>query len=623
MTFLYPLGLLGLIGVPVLILIYILKNKFTEQVIPSTYLWTLSEKFLNRRNPLSRLSGIISLVLQLLLVVAISLSIAHPVLVLSGQAQDYCFILDASGSMSIRGEDGSRFERGKDRIAELIMDATEGSSYTLITAADSAEVIYEGLADKEQAVLLLERLTPLHIEANITEAIGVAQGYFNENRATQTYLVSDSPYTSLGSINIIDLSMNESNLAIDGADYIIDSGTVTVNANLVSYGDTRETTVSLIVHPTQDSAIAGNGEPIDTITLTPTVGKATPFSLRAESIDFYCVELRIEGSDSLSEDNRVMLYNIDSENSYRALLVSDRPYYIKTAITAVSSHVLVDILPTKDYKSKDGYDLYIFDSFTPEDMPETGAVWFFNPTDSLEGSGFSVQDVYSPKDAMELSLSTSSATTVKSLLGNMSGKDIYVTEFMKCSLYDNFYTLLEHKGNPVVFTGTNDYGNREVVFAFDLQKSNFAMLFDFIALTSNLIDFSFPTVLEGTNYHCGEELTVNVISGCESIVVTSPTGNATFLDTSDATAEHTLTEAGVYKITVTTVGNERDYYIFSEFPIAERTPITAGGELNLVSNSTESEKDGFLDNLTVLFIALALLFSADWMVYCYEKYQLR
>ena len=33
MTLLFPLGLLGLIGVPVLIAIYIIKNKYTEQVI--------------------------------------------------------------------------------------------------------------------------------------------------------------------------------------------------------------------------------------------------------------------------------------------------------------------------------------------------------------------------------------------------------------------------------------------------------------------------------------------------------------------------------------------------------------------------------------------------------------
>ena len=66
MTLLYPLGLLGLIGIPVLIIIYIIKNKYTEQVISSTYLWTLSERFLKRRNPINKIAGIISLILQIL-----------------------------------------------------------------------------------------------------------------------------------------------------------------------------------------------------------------------------------------------------------------------------------------------------------------------------------------------------------------------------------------------------------------------------------------------------------------------------------------------------------------------------------------------------------------------------
>lgn len=43
MSFYFPLGLLGLLGIPVLILIYVIKSKYTEQTIASTYLWELSE----------------------------------------------------------------------------------------------------------------------------------------------------------------------------------------------------------------------------------------------------------------------------------------------------------------------------------------------------------------------------------------------------------------------------------------------------------------------------------------------------------------------------------------------------------------------------------------------------
>ncbi|MGN0818558.1 MAG: BatA domain-containing protein, partial [Candidatus Coproplasma sp.] len=110
MSFIYPLGLLGLIAVPVLIIIYIIKNKYTEQVISATYLWTLSEKFLKRKNPINRLTGIISLILQILAVVFISFAIAQPVFTVPGGAYDYCFILDGSGSMNMVQTDRTRLE---------------------------------------------------------------------------------------------------------------------------------------------------------------------------------------------------------------------------------------------------------------------------------------------------------------------------------------------------------------------------------------------------------------------------------------------------------------------------------------------------------------------------------
>ena len=93
MSFLYPLGLIGLVGVPILIIIYIIKNKHTEQIVSSTYLWELSEKFLKKKRQVKLISGIISLILQLVLVVVISLAIAHPIITIPNAAKEYCFIL--------------------------------------------------------------------------------------------------------------------------------------------------------------------------------------------------------------------------------------------------------------------------------------------------------------------------------------------------------------------------------------------------------------------------------------------------------------------------------------------------------------------------------------------------
>ena len=122
MSFHNPLGLLGLIGIPIVILIYIIKNKHTEQIVTSNYLWHLSEKFLNKKKNVSLVSGIISLLLQIIAIAMISLIIAHPIIYIPNGAKEYCFILDGSGSMNMVTEEKSRMDLGKDEIKNIIND---------------------------------------------------------------------------------------------------------------------------------------------------------------------------------------------------------------------------------------------------------------------------------------------------------------------------------------------------------------------------------------------------------------------------------------------------------------------------------------------------------------------
>ena len=120
MSFMFPLGLLGLIGVPVIIIIYIIQSKYTEQTVNSNYLWHLSDKFMKRKNPLSGITGIISLFLQLLMVVAISLIISRPIITLPNAAKDYCFVVDASSSMTMVEGEETRFDLAKEEIERII-----------------------------------------------------------------------------------------------------------------------------------------------------------------------------------------------------------------------------------------------------------------------------------------------------------------------------------------------------------------------------------------------------------------------------------------------------------------------------------------------------------------------
>ena len=615
MNFLFPLGLLGLIGIPILILIYIIKSKYAEQTVASTYLWTLSEKFLKRRRRPSALTGLISLLLQILAVAAISLIIARPIITVSGSAQEYCFLLDASGSMNMEENGVSRFERAKQEIADTISDATDGSRFSLVLISDATSTVFEQTTDKKQAMDLLSELEVGYVEIDVSDALGQAQRYFSDNTAAQIYFVTDTSYESATNLTVINVSGSETNVALADVMWDLTGGQLRVGASLLSYDSSETLTVQ---------AFADGGDvPVATVQVTTVAGEKVPFELTASMKTFSSLRLTVQTSDNLVLDDEYVIYNVKSEDSYSILLVSDTPFFLETALGAVG-RTKITVMSPEDYTSSvRGYGLYIFESCTPSKVPEDGAVWFFDPQGSVPDTGFSVQGEVTLARGELVQMTTSSSSVAKKLIEHLAGDDIYIVEYVKCSLYRNFTTLLSYKGNPLVFAGTNAAGHREVVFAFDLHNSNLPLLVDFIVMLDHLMTFSFPDVMEKVNYYAGEEAEVNVIANCQSIRVDSPLGEVTYLSTDVATATFPLSQVGTYTITVTVSGIPSRFYLYSALPESERAPAPVSPGIGLQGVATEGGFDGTYDPLMILFISLALLFLADWMVYCYEKYQLR
>ncbi len=627
MTFLYPIGLLGLIGIPILIIVYLIKNRYAEQTIASTFLWRLSERFLKRRNPLSRITGIISLILQLLLVAALSLAVAHPIIVLPGAAHEYCFILDGSASMNMQMDGKTRFDLAKEEILKVVDEAKEGSTYTVVYVGGTTEVLLEKADDKSRVSDRLASLQSTDGAIDYTDAIGVAQGYFDDNPSTRVYLVTDTDYNTVENLTLVNVSRGENNVSVEDVIYFKSGKTnLTVSGNIISYGADRLVDVEIYVD--------GADEPLSATKVQAFKDVPTPFTFTVEASEFYSVTVKAPIEDSYGKDNSVTVYDIESENSYNALLVSDAPFLIEAAIDAVST-ADITVMTTEAYKKEEerlakldktvnGYSLYIFDCYDPATLPSDGSVWFIGPGASVEGSGFSVQGEVTLETADTITLSSSTASIVRKLTANMVGDDIYVSGYVKCGLYADFTTLYSYKGNPVIFTGVNSYGNREVVFAFNLHDSDITLSLDYLAMLGNLLDYSFPEVIEKTDYFCGDTAEINVISGCNSIRVETPDGEEIYTDTTGAVSEFELTKVGEYKITVDISGTERPaYYVYSSVPKEERPTETVAESISIHGEATEEGSDGRYDPMTLLFILAALLFAAEWMVYCYDKYQLR
>lgn len=630
MSFLYPLGFLGLIGIPVLIIIYIIKNKYTEQVIASTYLWTLSERFLKKRLPINKLVGIISLILQILAVLFLSVALAHPVFGIPGAANDYCFILDGSGSMTTEQNGASRFALAKDEIQKMIEESERGSAYTLVFVGGTADLIYEGVTDKEHAISMLGDVSQVYVSDAYEDALGKAQEVFDGNASTLTYFFTDKEVAEKANVTVVNVSDRRQNYAVSNAGYEFDKDgkKLRITGSVISYESDSDLAVKLYLNGSEEAAEKQDIKVVK--------GEEEPFTFERQTEYFQSARIVIENDDALPLDNEVILYSVDNGEPPRALIVSDVPLYIRNAFnsvekveTTVVTKAAYHANPNK-YTVDEQYDLYVFDSYQPQQLPDA-AVWFFNLGNTVTGSGFTVNDQSDPfEKGVVLDYCRTPETTLRETL--FEGvkfeeiDDIYIRQYWECSFRGGFTTLLWHNNNSLVLAGSTDTGNREVVFAFDLQDTDMPLHMNFDVLVKNLIEYSLPTVIESTFGYCGETLQINAITGCESIRVTSPvTGKISYLNTSNSVCELELTEVGTYSIVLMmTDKTTRTFNFYSALPESERKPLQESAVAFRIEGEPSAERrDGIYDDLLAFFLVLAVMFLADWGVYCYEQYQLR
>lgn len=634
MSFYYPLGLLGLLGIPIIIIIYIIKSKYTEQTVASTYLWELSERFLKKRKPISKLTGILTLVLQILAVLFVSLAVAHPVFTVSGSATDIYIMLDGSASMNMQQGESTRFDIARRRIEDIIDDAKSGSTYSLVFVGDTVDTVFDGITDKEQAKIFLNTLSAGWTASDCASVAENAQAYFDANRSAVMYLVTDKQYETSDALTLIDVSNGESNCAFYSYGYDSDDAGVRGVGRVISYANDATLTVEMwIAENIGDAPVK-----VAQTTVNAVENEPCDFVISSAYPKFAELRLMIADGDDLSADNTVILYDAAAVQDRKVLMVSniedegDDAVYLRNAVR-YAGKADVDVVSPEVYERQGaiGYDMYIFNGYAPKALPKRATVWLVDAVDgSYTGSGVSYRGHVTPRDAQGpqsyfTPRYTDGTSAVEQLLmRDVVGRSLAVRTYAQYVVPRNFTSVLSVGGDGVVFAGLNENNDRQVVFSFRVKDSNFGLLDDFLILVRNLMDYSFPSVLSQTVYVCGDAMAVNVVSGCEGIVVTSPSGTSNTLDTLDAdVCAVNLRETGTYTLTVKLSGrDERKIYAFAAVPETESRG-DAGGEMLIAGEREYNYDDGFYDSLIVFFILIAVLVIADWGVYCYEQYQLR
>lgn len=664
MTFQYPYAFFVLLAIPVLILIYILKNKYKEATSPSTYLWEISQKFMKKRNPFHSIERLLALIVQCLTVAMLAVCLAHPVLELKNKAENMVFVLDASASMNMKDAEGvTRFEDAKKQIADVANDAVKGSTFTLISAEKEPRLVCQGITDPLQFSDYLKSIDCTYSVTELRDSLDEAQALISKGEGSVCYLATDknyvfdeetNSYQDLTNIELIDVSTDQPNYAVTGLDYSYgkDSqskqNTFVLHAYVISYANDKDKVkVRFTMNGDTSLGITSldltKGELKDfTITFDNSDGKYDVISsLKAE-----IVTVSDSGNsildDCLTADNSFVVYKNKDTVSTKVLLVSKTPTYIKAAFNALSDNDpnTVKSQSTFNYYTDKGYDIYIFDGVAPDKLPTDGSVWFFGIGDEIpQGTGFQYSKTYDDKRQNNDYYTASYANNTDDVLyseltANTSSKGIIVSTYNRYSITGDFTTLLSIDNTPVIFAGRNEENNnqREIVCSFKLSDSDLPLQYDFLRLLHNFTKYCNPTIMEDQySYEIDEDTTLYVPDGLEYIQVTLPLQEGQTEPTkkliypgSEEYISYTFNQVGTYTITdiFTDTSKNKSIKVFVSYPREEEDPTEAGvNESIVIADDKELVKaDGIYDSLLPVVIAAAVLFALDWGLYVHEHY---
>lgn len=499
MSFLTPIGLLGLIGILLLILIYVLKPKYQEKSISSTFVWKLSLKYKRQKLPFQWLKSSLLVILQFSILLLLTLALTTPLFALDTQSGEKIIILDASANMFAESSGRTRFERAVDEIGALADRTTPDDRFTVILAGEEASFIARRLDSSKFIKQLLSELSPSFGSADMSAAISLTEGVLAENPNAEVILFTGNQYSEIGTITVRDMSRNEWNVSILDFNAKLENGYYTFRADIASFNENENVAITLYVDGQMRDVQVVEAHDNEIITVTWD-------SLYVINYDH--AEVKVDYEDDFIYDNEFSIYGWENE-LFTVQLVSDSPRFLQAVLLTIGNYKIdVPVAPDVDSPLPvlyEGYDLYVFDSYLPEQMPIDGAVWLINPPDVPTGLDF----VLGPELDGDFTLSTADEipAELEGLLNLVNPSHVTVSKYAFINHDETYQPILNINDDPVVLTKDID-GQKIVIFGFSLHQSNLPIIPEFILLTYNLSRYSVQNMVSQYLFEAGDLIQV-------------------------------------------------------------------------------------------------------------------
>jgi hypothetical protein len=197
MTFqnLWPLFLL--IFIPVIILLYILKQKARDEKFSSSMLWQEIYKNLEARTPFEKLKHNILMYIQILIMLVFIFSLMAPMLKKGGKSKEnIVLVMDYSASMSFEYEAGeTRLEESISEASALLDKSDEDAVITIITCDGTAQLIYQG-ANNANAINSLKEIDPQNTAGTLDDAAATVNSIITGMTNVKVICYTDTDFDS-------------------------------------------------------------------------------------------------------------------------------------------------------------------------------------------------------------------------------------------------------------------------------------------------------------------------------------------------------------------------------------------------------------------------------------------
>ena len=193
MPFATPLALLGLLFVPAVVAMYLLKLRRTETIIPSTLLWQRLAADTEANAPWQKLRRSLLFLVQLLLVAALALLAARPFIERpAGLARDLVVIVDTSASMAATDVQPDRLREAKAAAIEALRDLPAGGKVSVIEAGRTARIVATGTSDLSRVRQAIEGIRPTVNRGDLGDALALAQQLAIQSGDAQVLVATDA-----------------------------------------------------------------------------------------------------------------------------------------------------------------------------------------------------------------------------------------------------------------------------------------------------------------------------------------------------------------------------------------------------------------------------------------------